>query len=80
MSAVAQQQDPYEARIAAGASGLLREFNRAGVLSAADVHVSRRLATLGSEADETVLLAVALAGRAPRLARRLQQLITQRQG
>ncbi|MFZ0388470.1 MAG: exodeoxyribonuclease V subunit alpha [Solirubrobacteraceae bacterium] len=67
MSAVAEQRDPYEARIAAGASGLLREFNRAGVLSVADVHVARRLGKLGSETDDTVLLAVALAVRAPRL-------------
>ena len=40
MSVVAEELDPFEARIAAGASGLLREFNRAGVLSAADVHVA----------------------------------------
>ena len=67
MSAVEQVHDPYESRIAAGASGLLREFNRAGVLSVADVQVARRLGTLGSETAETVLLAVALAVRAPRL-------------
>jgi exodeoxyribonuclease V alpha subunit len=67
VSAVAEELDPFEARIAAGASGLLRAFNRAGVLSAADVHVARRLGRLGSEDDEAVLLAVALAVRAPRL-------------
>jgi exodeoxyribonuclease V alpha subunit len=67
VSAVAEELDPFEARIAAGASGLLREFNRAGVLSAADVHVARRLGRLGSERDDAVLLAVALAVRAPRL-------------
>ncbi len=67
MSALADELDPFEARIAAGASGLLRAFNRAGVLSAADVHVARRLGRLGSENDEGVLLAVALAVRAPRL-------------
>ena len=67
MSAVIDELDPFEARIAAGASGLLRAFNRAGVLSAADVHVARRLGQLGSEDDEGVLLAVALAVRAPRL-------------
>jgi exodeoxyribonuclease V alpha subunit len=67
VSAVEQLHDPYEARIAAGASGLLREFNRAGVLSVADVQVARRLGKLGSETEETVLLAVALAVRAPRL-------------
>jgi exodeoxyribonuclease V alpha subunit len=67
VSAVAEELDPFEARIAAGASGLLRAFNRAGVLSAADVHVARRLGRLGSEHDEAVLLAVALAVRGPRL-------------
>jgi exodeoxyribonuclease V alpha subunit len=67
VSVVAEELDPFEARIAAGASGLLREFNRAGVLSAADVHVARRLGRLGAERDEAVLLAVALAVRGPRL-------------
>ena len=67
MSVVTDERDPYEARIAAGASGLLREFNHAGVLSAADVHVARRLGALGSETGGDVLLAVALAVRAPRL-------------
>jgi exodeoxyribonuclease V alpha subunit len=37
------------------------------VLSAADVHVARRLAQLGGESDERVTLAAALAVRAPRL-------------
>jgi exodeoxyribonuclease V alpha subunit len=59
--------DPREARFVRGASGLLREFNQAGVLDAADVHVARRLGRLAGERDETVLLAVALAVRAPRL-------------
>jgi exodeoxyribonuclease V alpha subunit len=67
VTGVVEQRDPYEPRIATAASGLLREFNRAGVLSAADVHVARRLGRLGSEAAETVLLAAALAVRAPRL-------------
>jgi exodeoxyribonuclease V alpha subunit len=59
--------DPFDARLAGRASGLLREFNRAGVISAADVHVARQLAALSGETDERVLLAVALAVRAPRL-------------
>ncbi|MDQ6817045.1 MAG: exodeoxyribonuclease V subunit alpha, partial [Actinomycetota bacterium] len=50
-----------------GSRGLLREFNLAGVLVAADVHVAARLASLSGEADESVLLAAALAVRAPRL-------------
>jgi exodeoxyribonuclease V alpha subunit len=56
-----------EARIAVQATGLLREFNDAGVLAPADVHVATRLAALAGEADETVALAAALAVRAPRL-------------
>ena len=50
------------------APGLLREFNEAGVLSAADVHVAVRLGRFGGEQDDQVLLAAALAVRAPRLA------------
>ncbi len=67
MSAVRDDLDPFDARLVSGASGLLRAFNQAGVLSAADVHVARRLGALADEEDETVLLAVALAVRAPRL-------------
>jgi exodeoxyribonuclease V alpha subunit len=56
-----------EARVATRASGLLREFNEAGVLAPADVHVARRLAALVPATDESVALAVALAVRAPRI-------------
>jgi exodeoxyribonuclease V alpha subunit len=63
----AAERDPFEARFAREASGLLREFNDAGVISAADVHVARQLSRLGAESDEAVLLAVALAVRGPRL-------------
>jgi exodeoxyribonuclease V alpha subunit len=48
------------------ADGLLAEFNRAGVLGAADVHVAQRLRRLGGEDDERVLLAAALVVRAVR--------------
>jgi exodeoxyribonuclease V alpha subunit len=61
------ERDPFEPRFARHASGLLREFNQASVLSAADVHVARQLGTIGGERDEAVLLAAALAVRAPRL-------------
>ncbi|MDT5367927.1 MAG: exodeoxyribonuclease alpha subunit [Mycobacterium sp.] len=50
----------------AGATGLLGEFNTAGVLDAADVHVAARLSELAGETDETVALAVALVVRAVR--------------
>jgi exodeoxyribonuclease V alpha subunit len=61
------EPDPFEPRFARRASGLLRDFNRAGVLAASDVHVARQLGRLTGERGETVLLAVALAVRGPRL-------------
>ena len=62
-----RERDPFAARFVLHASGLLRHFNEAAVVDAADVHVARELARLGGERDETVLLAVALAVRGPRL-------------
>ena len=64
MSALA---DPFEARRAMSAEGLLRAFNEPGLLSAADVHVATRLGALAEEEDEAVKLAIALAVRGPRL-------------
>jgi len=59
--------DPFDVRRATGAGGLLHDFNAAGVLDAADVHVARRLTSLAAEDDEQVALAAALAVRGPRL-------------
>ncbi|HEV8627601.1 MAG TPA: exodeoxyribonuclease V subunit alpha [Acidimicrobiia bacterium] len=59
--------DPYDARLALRAPGLLAAFNAAGVLNAADVHVALRFGRFAAEVDEGVLLAAALAVRAPRL-------------
>jgi len=59
--------DPFDARIAVAAAGVLREFNQVGVLSAADVHVAARLGRLGGETDDRVLLAAGLTVRAARL-------------
>ena len=61
------ETDRYDIRLARGASGVLREFNEAGVLTAADVHVATRLGVLGDTSDEAVLLGAAFAVRAPRL-------------
>jgi len=58
--------DEYDAQLARRATGLLRDFNRAGVLGAADVHVASRLSRLADDSDETVQLAVALTVRALR--------------
>lgn len=53
-------------QVAQRGTGLLRTFNEAGVLSAADVHVALRLGRLGREESEDVLFAAALAVRAVR--------------
>ncbi len=58
--------EAFDRRIAVAATGLLAEFNLAGVLDAPDIHVATRLGTLLGEADQSVLLAVALAVRAVR--------------
>jgi exodeoxyribonuclease V alpha subunit len=57
----------FDARLARGTSGLLREFNDAGVIAAADVHVAHRLTALLGGTSDSVLLAAALAVRAPRI-------------
>ena len=59
--------DPCDPRLALRAPGLLAVFNAAGVLSAADVHVALRFGRFAADNDERVLLAAALAVRAPRL-------------
>ena len=53
-------------RLVAGIGGRLGEMNRAGVLTAADVHVALRTADLAGERDHDVVLATALAVRALR--------------
>ncbi len=58
--------DRHDRRLALRATGLLAVFNRAEVLTAADVHVATRLGTMTGESDEQVLLATALAVRAVR--------------
>jgi exodeoxyribonuclease V alpha subunit len=59
--------------------GLLAQFNRAGVLVAADVHVATTLGRLGRDGDELVALAAALAVRAPRVGHVLADLATVRE-
>ena len=53
-------------RHSAAASGLLRTFNDAGVIEAADVLVAQRLTALAGESDERVALALAFVVRAVR--------------
>jgi exodeoxyribonuclease V alpha subunit len=64
---VIEATDPFDVRFARRAPGLLRTFNEAGVLAPADVHVAARLGALAGEEDAEVILAAALAVRAPRL-------------
>jgi exodeoxyribonuclease V alpha subunit len=52
--------------VALRAGPLLATFNRASILTSADVHIAQRLGRLTREDDERVLLAVALAVRAVR--------------
>ncbi|MGO8852961.1 exodeoxyribonuclease V subunit alpha, partial [Mycobacterium sp.] len=58
--------DLFDSRLALAAGGLLGDFNAAGVLEAADVHVAQRTTTLAKESDAAVILAVALVVRALR--------------
>jgi exodeoxyribonuclease V alpha subunit len=66
MTEALSHRDPRDRRIALGATGLLRTFNQADVLNAADIHVAGRLGSMLGESDEQVLLAAALAVRAVR--------------
>lgn len=58
--------DAADWRHAVAATGLLGEFNDAGVLESSDVLVAQRLTALAKEDDERVALAVALVVRAIR--------------
>jgi exodeoxyribonuclease V alpha subunit len=66
MTETVLSRDPRDRRLALTATGALRTFNEADVLSAADVHVATRLGDLLDEHGEQVLLATALAVRAVR--------------
>lgn len=58
--------DEFDSALALAATGRLREFNQAGVILAADVHVATRLTSMLGEENETVALACALVARAVR--------------
>ena len=59
--------DSTDARFAHRATGLLRAFNYAGVLSSADVHTASAICRIGRETDDRVALALALTVRALRM-------------
>lgn len=67
MTELTEFTDPRDARRALGAEGLLADFNDAGVLHAADIHVARTVRTLTGDDDPHVALAIAAATRAVRL-------------
>ena len=58
--------DDADWRRSVSATGLLREFNAAGVLDASDVLVATRITDLAGESDERVALAIAFVVRAVR--------------
>jgi exodeoxyribonuclease V alpha subunit len=66
MTELFEPTDAADRRLALGADGLLHTFNRAGVLTAADVHVAQRTGELAGDDADDVRLAAALAVRAVR--------------
>ena len=67
MSTEASVVEIEDARRVRAASGLLGEFNEAGVLGPADVHTAVRVARICGEDDDRVRLAIALTVRALRV-------------
>lgn len=65
-SPVTETLDPGDPNLASGATGLLRDFNLAGVLGPADVHAATAIGRLAGESDDRVRLALALTVRAVR--------------
>ncbi|MDQ4055583.1 MAG: exodeoxyribonuclease V subunit alpha, partial [Actinomycetota bacterium] len=64
MTELFEPVNQHDWRLSSSATGLLGEFNAAGLLTSSDVHVASRVGALGNEDDATVLLAVALTVRA----------------
>lgn len=65
--AVVDPADPNQVQGDLAGFELLRPFNAAGVLAAADVHTAVRLSRLAGSSDDLLALAMALAVRAPRV-------------
>lgn len=66
MTEIFEPVGDHDRRLVAGATGLLGDMNRAGVLSAGDLHVATRTGDLAGETRDEVMLAAALAVRAVR--------------
>lgn len=66
MTELFEPTSEHDWRLSGTATGLLGDFNAAGLLTSSDVHVAARVGALAGETDERVLLAVALTVRAVR--------------
>ena len=66
MRAAVEQAAGSDVLLAYGTTGLLADFNAAGVLDAPDVRTAQTIGRIGREPDERVVLALALAVRALR--------------
>ncbi|HET6940099.1 MAG TPA: exodeoxyribonuclease V subunit alpha, partial [Nocardioides sp.] len=66
MSELFEPVSDHDWRLTREATGLLSTFNAGHLLNASDVHVASRVGELGGEADDRVLLALALTVRAVR--------------
>ncbi|WP_110240545.1 exodeoxyribonuclease V subunit alpha [Nocardioides gilvus] len=66
MSDLFVRTDDHDPRLVLSETGLLADFNRAGVITAGDVHVAHAVGEIAGETDPMVLLAVALTCRAVR--------------
>ena len=73
-----RERDPFDARLARLAPPPLDAFNDAGVLTAADIQIARRLGALADDHEPLVLLGLALAVRAPRMGHVLVDVLTVR--
>jgi exodeoxyribonuclease V alpha subunit len=66
MTELFEPASQHDWRLSTSATGLLGEFNAAGLITSTDVHVASRIGALGKQTDDRVLLAVALTVRAVR--------------
>lgn len=73
-----RERDPFDARLVRLAPPPLDAFNDAGVLTAADIQIARRLGALAGDHEPLVLLGLALAVRAPRMGHVLVDILTVR--
>ncbi len=66
MTELFEPVDVYDHRVAEADGSVLAAFNQAGLLTAGDLQIARRIATICAEPDHDVVLALALAVRAVR--------------